>query len=154
MADSKEQTIADAVIARMQTILTTNGYATNIGTTVEDSRPNWDQDDDLPATSVFTGTTKVEPNADNERFCIRLMPVMIKVFFERLATPTLTAQFARKAIKDVIKAVGTDQTFGNVVLMTRPGDHGMEFAENTFEITGAQIEIEVAYHSQKFNLEA
>lgn len=154
MANSKERTIRAAVIARMQTILTTNGYKTNIGARVEDSRPNWDQKDDLPATSVFQGTTQVEPNEDNVTFCIRLMPVMIKVFFERLATPTLTAQFADDAIADVIKAIGTDPTFSNVVLKTRPKGHGMEFTENTFEISGAQIEIEVAYHSQKWNLEA
>lgn len=154
MADSKEQTIIAAIITRMQTILTTNGYATSIGTTVEDSRPNWDQKDDLPAISVFQGTTTPEPNEDNVTFCTRLMSVMIEVFFERTTTPTLTAQFARKAIKDVMKAIGTDPTFGNIVLKTRPGPHGMKYTENSFETTGAQIEIEVAYLSQKWNLEA
>lgn len=153
MADSKEQIIIDALIARMQTILTTNGYATNAGATVEDSRPNWDENE-LPAMSIFQGTVEVVDNADNYSKCVRHMPVMIKVFAVRDDDAATAAAYSRNVAKDIHAAIGTDPTFGAVVIKTRPKSHAIEFAEQTFEITGTVVEIEVAYFSQKFNLEA
>ena len=64
MADSKRQKIVDAIVARMQTILVTNGFATDIGTRVEDSQTNWDQDQ-LPAISGASCPATSSPVAES-----------------------------------------------------------------------------------------
>ncbi len=154
MADTKQQKIIDEIVARMQTILTTNGYETNIGVNVEDSRTNWDEADDLPAISVFDGTTQAAEAPDTHSKTIHIMPVMIKCFLKAGATP---AAEARSALRDIYAAINTDDrwTVNNVglAMITREKSHAIERAENTYEITGAVVEIEVMYITQKFNLE-
>lgn len=154
MADSKQQRIIAAIVARMQTILTANGYATNIGERVEDSRTNWDEVDDLPAISVFDGTTAAAEAPDTRSKTIHIMPVMIKVFLKSGATPAATA---RTMLQDVYAAINTDDrwTVSNVglAMITREKSHGVERAEGTYEITGAVVEIEVMYITRKFDLE-
>lgn len=158
MADSIEQKIIDEVVARMQTVLQENGYVTNIGERVEDSRPNWDQDDDLPAISVFEGRVETAPIADNLRAKrLRLMPVMIKAFFARGDTSQVSAAYARNVIKDIYRAIGMDDRWKvnniGLAMLSREKSHGIEYAPDSFEITGAEVEIEVQYISEKFNLE-
>lgn len=162
MADSKSQKIITAIVARLQTVLTANGYQTDIGTSVEDSRPNWDQDE-LPAISVFEGRTTSQESPQGRRKTVHEMPVMIKVFLER----GTSAANARTAIADVKKAIlstGSEQnaylaerwpvvsgTPPGMATQTREASHSIEYAEGTYEITGAQVEIEVQYMTQKFN---
>jgi len=104
MADSVEQKIINAIVTRLQLINGTGLYLTSIGTRVEDSRTNWDQEDDLPAISVFQGTVTSEPLDDEANRVVRTMAVMIKAFLLRLDTPTLDAAFARKAAADIYRA--------------------------------------------------
>jgi hypothetical protein len=58
MADSIEQKLVSAILTRLKTIRTTApnlvGYQTDIGVNVEDSQTNWNEDEQLPAISVFT----------------------------------------------------------------------------------------------------
>lgn len=169
MADSIEQKIIDAIVTRLRTILTANGYTTSIGTTVQDSRTNWDQNE-LPAMSVFEGPVNSILAPTDKRTVIRSMPVTIKASFESKATSAADAAYARNVIKDIHKAILGGGTQGNdylnerwpATLGTKPGlamethekSHGIDYAGETFEITGAFVEIEVLYISGKFNLEA
>lgn len=171
MADSIEQKIIDEIVARMETILTANGYTTSIGTTVEDSRPNWQQED-LPAMSVFQGpVTAAAEQPGNRRSTVRIMPVRILASFETGDTAAVTAAYARNVLKDIHKAIkGTgvqatgylaerwpvvDGTPPGLAMETRERSHGIEYAaENQYEITGCFVEIEVVYVSGKFNLES
>lgn len=156
---SKEQTIVEAVVTQMLTITVANGYQTDIGKLhVEDSRPNWDEADDLPAISVFTGTV-TSTEADDEGINVfRMMPVMIKAFLKRLDTPAMTADLARKAISDLMRAIrSNDQWIVSAVkkaTFTKEVSHGIEFSGTEFEITGVQVEIEIQYLAQKFNMES
>lgn len=170
MADSIEQKIVNAVVARLQTILTANGYVTSIGTTVQDSRTNWDQLTELPAISVFQGTVQPVDYPSDRRKTIRVMPLLIKAFFETKDTSTLDAAYARNVIKDIHKAIlstgaqsngylperwpAVANTAPGLAMETREKSHGIEYAPDTFEVTGAQVEIEIVYISGKFNLEA
>lgn len=162
MPDSKEQKIIDAIVTRLQTILTTNGYQTDIGTNVEDSRPNWDQEDDLPAISVFQGQVTSAEAPDNRRKTIHLMPVMIRCFLTSGTSPAN----ARTAIADIKKAIlgtGTQRdqylaerwpdTGIGLAMRTREVGHTIDYNEGTYEITGTQVEIEVMYITTKFNAE-
>lgn len=157
MADSIEQKIMTAVVARMATILTTNGYVTNIGTHCEDSRTNWDQSE-LPAMSVFQGETTPVPEDDERQLVTRTMQVLIKVFAEQLDTAALTAALMRNVIKDVYQAIRTDLFWTvltvKLALDTEEGTHGIEYQENSFEVIGAQVAITIQYRSHLFNLES
>lgn len=151
MADSFEQQIADHGVELLQTILVTNGYQTDIGTTVEDSRPNW-PDEELPAVSLFLGSADVEKNHDNLTKCVRLVPMMIRIAWQRKDTAAEDAAYGRKAIQDVHACMGTDPLFDGLIMKLRPAGHGLEMAPDTHEITGAQVQFEVAYLAQKFDL--
>jgi len=158
MADSVEQKIINAIVTRLQLINGTGSYQTSIGTRVEDSRTNWDQDDDLPAISVFSGTVTSEAADDEGIEVTRTMPVLIKAFLLRLDTPTLDAAFARKALADIFRAIRSqDQWIVSSVPLatfTEEVSHGIEYAENSYEITGVQVEIKIQYDGSKFNLES
>jgi hypothetical protein len=136
----------------------TVGYQTDIGAQVADSETNWDEKD-LPAVSVFQGTTETQEVAnDREELRIHLMPVLIKVF---LKTGTDAAN-ARTAISDVFRAIRQDDRWkvtvdGRLVGLaseTRQKRHGIEYAKDSFEIVGAQVEIEIMYATSKFNAES
>lgn len=161
MADSIEQKIIDEIVARMQLILTSGGYQTNIGATVEDSRPHWSQDE-LPATSVFQGTTTTEKTDDEEVEVVRKFPVMIRTSFERRDDAAADAAYARQIISDVKRAIRIDREWRTdiadprtaLAYMTTEVTHGIEFVPDTFEISGTQTEIAVTYYGTNFDMEA
>lgn len=170
MADSIEQRIINAIVVRMKTILTANGYVTGIGARVEDSRSRWDQNE-LPAVSVFDGPVEPADGHDNAIMQIRLMPVAIRVFFETGDTATVDAALARNVIKDIYRAINgaTDErsaqmlarqwpttpgTLPPLAMQTREKGHVVGRDPESYEITGCQVQIEVQYQSKKFNLES
>ena len=159
MADSKRQKLVDAIVARMQTILTANGYETDLGTNVADWRLNW-QDDDLGSTgaiSVCDLVAEAAPTAgrQNPQETIWLLPVQIRFQFKRTDT---IAELVRKGIRDINAAIRTDDrwTVSNVglAMITRPLREGPIIPEDSFEIVGGVVEFELQYITQKFNAEA
>lgn len=159
MADSKRQKIVDAIVARMATILTANGYDTDLGTLVEDWRIHW-QDEDLGSTgaiSVCDLPAEAAPTEGraNPQNTIWLMPVQIRFQFRRTDT---IAELVRKGIRDINAAIRTDDrwTVSNVglAMITRPSKEGPLIPEDSFEIVGGVVEFEVQYITQKFNAEA
>lgn len=159
MADSIEQKLIDSVVRAMQTITTANGYQTDIGTYVEDSRPNWDEDD-LDALSVFEGTVTSEEDDDEHVEVERTMPVMIKTFHKRRDTAAEDAAYARKVMSDIHSAIRsslhwTDENGDRILAVhqTIEKQHGIEYTPQTFEITGTQTEIEISYYARNFNME-
>lgn len=157
MADSVEQKIISAIVTRMQTINGTGLFLTSVGTRTEDSRPNWDQTD-LPAISVFQGNVTSEEADDEGAKVARTLPVLIKVFFERDNVAGTDAAYARKVIADVMRAIRSDDKWivsgTPLAIYTAEKSHLIEYAEQTFEVTGIQVEIEILYRASRFNLEA
>jgi len=155
MADSKRQKIVDAIVARMQTILVTNGFATDIGTRVEDSQTNWDQNQ-LPAISIFDMPANAEaaPNPANTRHTVWTQPIQTRVYLE-VGTD---AKNARKAIKDIWQAVRSDPQWTlsgeKVAMFTTPISEGFVYPPDSFEIVGVAVEFNVTYITGKFNAEA
>lgn len=161
MADSREQKIIDAVVDRMAGIDGTGDYLSTLATDVNgdpnaaDSRPNWDQEQgDLPAISVFQGTVESERWDGEGAIFGRTMPVMIKGFLER----GTTASTARKLIADIMRAIRSDDKWTvsgeDMALGTDEKRHTIEYDEQTFEVTGVQVEIEITYLGQKFDMES
>lgn len=159
MADSIEQKIMAQIVTRLQTINGTGSYQTSIGTRVEDSRANWSQPDgELPAISVFQGTVSSEEADDEGQKINRTMPVLIKVFFERADTAATDAAYARKVISDIFVAIRSDDRWvvssTPLALFTGEKSHRIEYAEQGYEVTGVEVEIEIIYRGSKFNLES
>lgn len=158
MADSKRQKIVDAIIARMETILTANGYDTDLGTQVADWRLNW-QDDDLGETGAISvcdlpAEAVQAPGRANPGETIWLMPVQIRFQFRRADT---IAELVRKGIRDINAAIRTDDRWKvnniGLAMITRPSKEGPMIPEDSFEIVGGVVEFEVQYITQKFNAE-
>lgn len=164
MPTPKSHVIISAIVTRLKTISVLNGYQTNNGTRVEDSRPNWDETSDLPAISVFEGRTGSAEAPDSRRRTVHVMPVMIKTFLKR-GTDAANARLAIADIKQAILGTGSQSdgflaerwpvTVGGKqigqAMVTRETGHSIEYAEGSFEVVGAQVEIEVQYITDKFN---
>lgn len=160
MADSIEQKIMAAIVDRMELINGTGDYLTSIGTRVEDSRANWDQNE-LPAISVFEGRVETTYTDDEEVEVLRKMSVMIRCQFEADNASATTAAFARKSIADIKRAIRIDRHFRTdpddpstaLAYMTREVAHSIEYVPDSFEIAGTQTEIEISYFATNFDQE-
>lgn len=152
MADSLRQKIIDAIIVRMSSILTTNGYVTNIGANVYDWRTQF-HEDELPAVSVcdLTAETVTPDGVSNPRRVAHLLTVQIRVYAVRDETPANI----RSMIADVITAIGQDDRWHSggvgLAMTTRPVRDGFLIPQDSFEIIGGFVEVEVSYLTEKWN---
>ncbi|MDM7922112.1 MAG: hypothetical protein QUS14_07405 [Pyrinomonadaceae bacterium] len=155
MADSKRQRLVDAIKARMQTILTANGYATNIGQNVHDWRVHF-QEDELPAVTICDLPADAAETAgrSNPQETIWLMPVQIRVYAAKDTDPSNI----REMLKDIQAAIRTDDRWkvSNVglAMITRPLREGPLVHEESFEVIGGVVEMQIQFITQKFNAEA
>ncbi len=154
MADSKRQKIVDAIVARMETILTTNGYSTNIGGRVKDWETNWDQKE-LPAVSVCDLPANAADTSQDGRLdrTIWLMPVQIRIHAAQGETPANV----REMVKDVQKAIRTDPQFivstVPLAMQSWPETEGFMIPDDSFEISGGVLQFTVQFHTRKFDPE-
>lgn len=168
MADPKDQKIIAVIVSRLALINGSGDYHHNVpAAKIADSRPNWDEEDDLAAgaISVFQGRTIAEEWPAGRRKTMHKMPVLLKFFLKR-GTTAVNARYAIADLKKAILGTGSEQD-GYLderfpaVTGTKPGlatevhetASSIEYAEGTFEIVAAQLEIEVQYLTQKFNAE-
>ncbi|MEO8650606.1 MAG: hypothetical protein ABI539_15695 [Acidobacteriota bacterium] len=152
--DSKRQKIVAAIIARMETILTTGGYTTNIGQNVHDWRVNF-QDDELPAVSVcdLPATAADESQRGKLDRTIWLMPVQIRAYAKKGETPANV----RHMIKDIQAAIRVDDQFivtGQPLLMgSYPETEGFIIPEDSFEVVGGTVQFTAMFITQRFSAE-
>lgn len=164
MADSKVQKIADQIVARMRLInpddanYADNGFQTAIGVRCEDSRQNWDENE-LPATSVFEGTTNTVESNDNRRQSIHLTAFRIETQLVAEDDAGEKIKAVRKAVSDIKRAIRLDERWKvegvGLAMVTREKSSGPVYTDaNQFEIAAAFVEIEVQSITQKFNSES
>jgi hypothetical protein len=151
MPESKRQKIVSAVVARMEGISVADGYETDLGETVRDWKVNY-QEDELPALSVCDTVADIDfvnGNIDAPSQQHRL-PVLLRVFCKS-DTP---AEELRKMVSDVIKAVGGDPGWTvdgkRLAMFTRVTKAGIIVPNESFEIAGAAVEIEITYLAGRF----
>lgn len=154
MADSKRQKIVDAIVARMQTILVTNGYSTDIGLRVKDWETNWDQSE-MPAVGVCDLPAQAADSSQDGRLdrTIWLMPVQIRIYANKASTPANV----REMVKDVQAAIRTDPQFKvltvPLAMQSWPETEGFMIPDDSFEISGGVLQFTVQYHTRKFDAE-
>lgn len=118
MADSIRQLIITALDTRLKTILVSGGYATNLGWNVFEWRSTDLQESELPAL-IYRDISS------GEALAITIMgasskreyPLDVEIEVKGADGSTTPAQM-RSMIADVIKAIGTDPTFGGLADMT------------------------------------
>lgn len=143
--DSKRQQIIDKVLDRMRLISKAGGYETDFGLTAQDWVTDYDKKD-FPAMSVcdlieendLIGKQPDAPRQTNK------LPIQIRLFAE-------TARELRKGIADVNKAIKIDSRWDKLAMHTLPRESGIIVSEDTFEIAGAAVNIEIVYLTDAFD---
>lgn len=168
MATSKQQSLITAIVERLQTIDGSGDYDTDFRGHVEDSRTDWgdtaDENTELPAISVFQLPTEIPEAEQNhgKRRTVHVMPLQIKIFVKRGET----GENVRQANADVMLAIlgtGTqsdswlaerfpDTDGKGLAMETRPRRHGIEYAQDSFEIAAGIVEIEITYITDKWSI--
>ena len=146
MPVSKRQQIVDAIDARLKTITTANGYNTDAGNNVFEWRSYpLDENSELPAL-VYRDTEEIESLAVGG---YQLHTLTIEI--EGYVVGANAARDLRALIADVIKAIGTDLTWGGLAEDTRPVEESIEIDQEERKIAGAVIRIEIDYRTQAFD---
>lgn len=142
------QDIVDRIIALMQTVTITGGYQTDFGTNVNDSKAHYNEED-MPAMSVFDLAADIEFARGDKEATQQKKTLEFQLRF--FAAGQTKASELRKMIADANKALGTDQNLGGKVLWINPTQEGLIVDEDTFEVAGAAIRLEIAYKNPTFN---
>lgn len=156
--DTVRQTLISLVIARMQTILTTNtydtpdgpqNYQTDLGANVRDWETKY-QEEDLPALSVCDLIEEVSMNTDSIAQ-IQSLKILLRIFKAK----DTQAEYFRKCFGDIYAALRQDTRWkvDNVGLAigTIIKSAGIILENDVFEIGGAAVEIEIFYKTEAWN---
>ena len=150
MADSIRQRIVDAVDTRLKTILVANGYESNLGRSVF----AWHDRElaveviDLPCI-IWRDTDCDDSNATvgTLGYHLHALRMECEILDNRDAIPVML----RKEVADVIKAIGTDTTWGGLANRTNPISHTLE-VNQTEKLEGrATITFQIEFYTSKLN---
>lgn len=143
MSVSIRQTIITALDTRLKAILISSGYITNLGQHIFEWRSVDLQETDLPAI-IYRDISSGEalPVTIMGANSLREYPLEVLIEIHGADGSTTPAQM-RSMIADVIKAIGTDPTFGGLAVMTEYlGDEtSVEQADKTMGSTTVRIRI-------------
>jgi hypothetical protein len=150
MADSKRQQIVSAIKTRLQGITVANGYETDLGNAIYEWRLSAYQSTELPGADLRDTTETVGVTVGSHE---HKMTAEVKVLG---STSSLPADI-RKRLADVVKAAGTDLTWGGLAEDTAAA--GQDLIEAEVNITGtglvkvcaASVRFEVSYTTAPFN---
>jgi hypothetical protein len=149
MADSILQQIINALDVRLKTILTANGYQTNLGRNVYEHRVADLQETELPAliyrdiSSVSEVLTIQGPTSRHEH--------TLEVTLDIRVSGATAPDNVRRALADTYKVLGTDPTFGALVVRTEWRGHEMQVEQESNTIAGITITIGLVYRTVVFD---
>ncbi len=142
---SKRQDIVGAVKARMLTVLTANGYQTNIGADQTEWHLTAKAADALPSHEVRDAVEEAVVDKPNAGLYERRLEITI---IAELLEESAGATQARLALADIIKAVGVDTMWGGLAKFTLPLEERIMVAEEGQRISGVTITFVVVYFRQ------
>lgn len=141
----KRQDVIDALIERLEGILTTAGYNTDIGTNVQSMYElEIDEETELPIINVREGDSDVVNTFGPEwqHDC----PVEINICMEG------TIEEIRLAADDVLKAIGYDKTLDGLCVDIIPGGIQVRKAERGESYAEAQVNVTLQYLSDEWEV--
>jgi hypothetical protein len=144
---SIRQQIIDAVVARMKTILTTNGYITNVGEHVWEWKTTPYGPKDRPGLSVREPVTNVTAQCD--AYVDWAMELEIEIVAEDAA---LTAAQLRSMKEDIYKAIGTDEYWGNLAARTHPVSDEAELVQEDTVLGAGLVKIKILYKTPRWGM--
>lgn len=149
MGDSKRQLICNAFDARLKTILTTNGYNTDLGLNVFEWRDTPFELNELPAIN-WRDLLEDDSNATAGTIGYHNHGVTfeLKVVTAKGST---TAKEVRAILADLIAAVAVDQTWDKLALRTDPVKNEMEVEEAERIVGGMTVTLNIIYQTKKWN---
>lgn len=147
------QQIVNAVEARLETILTTGGYQTNLGEHVSVWRLVPFATSDLPAIDIRDKreTSKAQGATSKQEHRLE-MECYIEV-----AEESTTAERARIYLADVQKAIGTTtggaagRKWSGLAIDTEPGESQMEIGQDGKIIGGIKFTFTIIYRTLSFD---
>ncbi len=144
MAESIRQQIMSALKTRMQTITTGNGYVTNIGSNVFEWRTTDFQVSELPAMDIRDTGEEVEVRGGNHIYTLT-------VEIESKVSGATSGADMRDIMADIIKAIGTDTGFSNLVQDTKPvQNESTGLGQNDKKIGSILMTFEMRYLTKAF----
>jgi hypothetical protein len=144
MADSKQQQIISALDTRLKSILTAGGYETNLGQNVA-----WFRQEPFSETEsgISAEASENAPVWIGAQCQLHFLVVRVNVVLPAgAAAPEL-----RKAIADVIKAIGTDLTFGGLAEDCTLGEMPQDIGQEAVRSGGAIINMIIEYTTEPWN---
>lgn len=140
---SVRQQIVDAIKTRLQQILLGNGYQTDVGKHVFRHEPMMIDDDDLPAL-IYRATTG-DSRAVTGYHMHTLELEIVAVMDGRASDDTV-----REIMADVLKAIGTDPTWGGLAINTTPRGNDIQTDPANGKITASVQRFAIAYRTAEW----
>lgn len=148
MPDSIRQQIMDALVVRLRTILTADGYETNLGLNITEWRTTDVQVSELtsnPVADVRDVSESVVISGGNE---IHSLEVEITAYVLGSTMQTGT----RDVIADIDAAIGTDPTFDGLVQKLPPvGNESVRTEQKDRKVGSVDINLTLDYVTGRFS---
>lgn len=142
----RRQRIVDAVKERLAGITVANGYQTDIGLKQTEWNPGPKgadpEADELPGHDIRDEVETASVGDKNAGSMTRELEVVV---IAELREPGPGAALARKALEDLIKAVGVDPTWGGLARRTLPMEEDINVDELGQQIGAARLRFKVEY---------
>ena len=140
------QQIVDAIKVRLAGITTANGYQTDIGL----KQTEWDpgpkgadpEADELPGHDIRDEVETASTKDKNSGTFDRELEIVV---IAELKEPGPGATLARRALEDLIKAIGVDPTWGGLARRTLPVEEDINDDELGQQIGAARLRFKVEY---------
>lgn len=140
---SKRQQIVDAVKTRFATITKANGYETDIGLKQTEWHLTPKEQDDLPGHDIRDEVEKtIIPENKNAGVYERRLKITV---ITEVPEGDATATESRKALADMIKAVGVDPKWGGLARRTLPDTDDVTVDEQGARTGAARLTMHIEY---------
>jgi hypothetical protein len=141
------QSIVDALQARLQTITTDNGYSTTIANVDVWKTVAYEQHN-LPSIEIRDVDAVLSQEGISSGRIDHQLPFELAVSFVGDESP----ESARDIIADILRAIGTDETFGELAYKTEPNGVGLYANSLNTELAQGQVEITVYYRTSAWDM--
>ena len=150
MADSKREQIIQALIGRLATISTANGYETGLGAKVARGLREVPKKDELPAIVLREGkaTTNATVNAGFDTTTLRIELAARDRFQEGVEN---AYGRANKMLADLTKALGVDPTFGGLAIDTMLIENNIGVEDKGFSIAAIDASVDIKFRTFHLN---
>jgi hypothetical protein len=139
---SVRQDLVDRVKARFALITQANGYLTNIGQKQTEWHLHPKDLDDTPGHDIQDGREPAFIKEKNAGVYERRLRVMV---IAEVPEPNPGAAETRKALADMIKAVGVDPKWGGLARRTLPVDEDVTVDDTNQRIGAARLTFDIEY---------